>query len=171
VYFAKQEEGKFLPGLEPSNKAPHFKVYDHAREFSATLNLITVLQNYKISLSKESKQKFSYKLEVSDDTLTASLIIYDKFSKLIGEKNKAIVVIPAGSDVFNYLKSGKKEIPKFVEYKKNLTDRGWQVIDTMEAFSKLPENEISNYFICDGHWNEKGNALAAEYINKTLVKK
>lgn len=170
VYFAEKVEGKFLPGLEPENKAPHFTVYDHLTEFSATLNLVTVLKNYKISLSKESQQKFSYNLEVPEDARLASLIIHDKFSKLIGQKNKYVVIIPAGSDVFHYLKTGKKKVPKFEEFKSKLSEQGWQVIDTMDTFASLPENKISEYFICDGHWNDKGNALAAEYILKTIKK-
>ncbi|OGE40084.1 hypothetical protein A3D25_04755 [Candidatus Daviesbacteria bacterium RIFCSPHIGHO2_02_FULL_43_12] len=168
VYFAKQEEGKFLPGLEPENRTPHFKIYQGAREFSAFLNLLVVLQNYKISLSKQSATQFAYNLEVSEDAKQATLIAYDKFAQLIGDKKKYIFVIPAASDVFYYLKTGKAKVPQFEEFKDSLTSQGWQVIDTIDAFANLPEDKIPEYFICDGHWNYKGDQLVADYLHKII---
>lgn len=171
VYYAKQKKGAYLPGLEPDNKDEYFKVYDNIKEFSAFLNLLTVLKNYKISLSKQTTIQYARTLDVTDDELTANLIIYDKFAKEIGDKKKYIHVIPSASDVIQYKNSGKAKSPKLENFKQELTKQGWTVIDPIDEFAKLPDNEIPNYFICDGHWNEKGDKLVADYIYKTIKKK
>ncbi len=170
VYLAKKVEGKYLTGLEPENKKVHFKLYDNLREFSAFLNLMTVLKNYKISLSSESKIQYAYDLQVSDDVIKANLIVYDKFAKLIGDKKKYIYVVPSASDVFHYKKTGKKKVKKFEDFKNELKKQGWQVIDLIDVFANLPEKDLPNYFICDGHWNAKGDALVATYLSKLLKK-
>ena len=168
IYFTKHVEGKYLPGLEPENKSSHFKIYDSWKEFSAFLNLLAVLKNTKYSLSKDGQgaKQFAYKLDVPEDSITASLLVHDKFSKLIGDKKKYILVMPSATDVFYYINNGKPKIPKLEEFKKSLSSQGWQVIDAIDAFAYLPENEIPGYFICDGHWNDKGNKLVAEYVLK-----
>lgn len=172
VYYAKHIEGKYLAGLEPANKSAHFKIYSSWREFSALLNLIAVLENTKYSLSKDGQgaKQFAYKLDVPEDAITASLLVYDKFSKLIGDKKKYILVMPSATDVFYYVNNGRPKIPKFEEFKKNLGSQGWEVIDLIDVFANVPENEIPGYFICDGHWNGKGNKLVAEYLHKLTIK-
>lgn len=167
-HFADKIEGKFLPGMEPENRAAHFTVFDNAREFSALMNLITVLKNYKISLSKESAQQFAYELDVPDDSLTANVLIYNRFSEFVGDKRKYVFIIPSATDVLYYVKTGKVKPAKVEQLKETLTKQGWRVIDTIDAFASLPEDKIPEHFICDGHWNDKGNKLAADYIYKAI---
>ncbi len=169
VYYTEKIKGKYLPGLEPENKKAHFTTYTNWREFSALYNLLTVMQNYKISLNSNRKlSESAYDLNVSDDAIAANLIVYDKFAKLINDKKKYIYVIPAATDVFYYRNNGKKKVPKFEAFKKNLTSQGWTVIDLIDVFANLPEKEIPGYFICDGHWNAKGNKLVADHLYKAL---
>jgi hypothetical protein len=169
-YYAPQIKGKYLLGLEPQNKKAYFKTYDNWKEFSAFLNLLTVLKNHKITFSNQTTIPYARKLNVSDDEIKANLIVYDKFSQLIGNKKKYIYIVPSGSDVIQYKESGNKKIAKFENFKKELTKQGWTVIDLIDVFAKVPDKDLPSYFICDGHWSAKGDELVAEYLNKKLQK-
>lgn len=166
VYFAEKVERRYLLGLEPENRSAHFTVYSNWKEFSAFLSLFNFIQSNKLYFSKDSAlaKKSSYNLAVSDDAITVSLLVHDKFSKLIGDKKKYVIIIPSATDVYYHLKSKKQKIPKFEEFKKSLSNQGWQVIDLIDVFTALPEAKIPEYFICDGHWSDKGNKLVAEYL-------
>ncbi len=170
VYPAKKVEGKYLLGLEPENKAAHFTVYTSWKEFSAFLSLFNFIQSNKLYFSKDSAlaKKFNYNLEFSDDTITASLLAHEKFSKLIGNKKKYLIIIPSVTDVYYYLNSKKQNAPKMEKFKNSLSHQGWQVIDLIDVFANLPQDKIPEYFICDGHWSAKGNELVAEYLYKIM---
>ena len=173
VYFAEKVEGKYLLGLEPENKAAHFTVYSNWKDFSAFLNLSNFIQAYNLYFSKDSAgaKKFTYNLDFSDDAIIASLLVHEKFSKLIGDKDKYILVIPSATDVYHYLNSGKQKSPKMEKFKKSLSNQGWQVIDPIDVFANLPEDKIPEYFICDGHWSAKGDKLIAEYLYNLIKTK
>lgn len=166
LYFAPKVERKYLLGLEPENKAAHFTVYSNWKEFSAFLNLSNFIQAHNLYFSKDSAgaKKFNYNLDFPDDAITANLLVHEKFSKLIDDKKKYILIIPSATDVYHYLNSGKQKSPKMESFKKSLESYGWQVIDSMDAFARLPEDKIPEYFICDGHWSAKGTKLVAEYL-------
>ena len=172
IYPAEKVEGKYLLGLEPENKAAHFKVYENWKDFSAFLNLSNFTYSYKLYFSKDSMlaKKFNYNLEFSEDAIAASLLTHNKFAKLIGDKKKYIIVIPTANDVFYYINNGKPKVPKFEEFKKSLSNQGWQVIDTIDIFAKIPQDKISEYFICDGHWSAKGDKLVAEYLYDFMLR-
>lgn len=171
IYTAPKIEGAYTFGLEPKNKTAHFTTYSNWREFSAFLNLSRFIQSHLTYFSKNSAlaKKSNYNLEFPEDAITASLLVHEKFSKLIGDKKKYILIIPSANDVYYYLDSNKPKAPRMENFKKTLADQGWQVIDSMEAFTNLPADKIPEYFICDGHYSAKGDRLVAEYINKAVT--
>lgn len=170
VYFAPYVKGKFVPGAEPKTKELPPKLYENWKDFSASLNLFRFIQDHKVYFSRKGAlaQEFNYNLKgVQDDSITAVVLLYDKFAKLAGDKKKYVVVLPSATDIYHYL-NRKQKSPKMEEFKKNLTKQGWQVIDAIDAFVNLPENKISSYYLCDGHPSAKANELFAQYIYKFI---
>lgn len=176
VYYAPKVEGKYLLGLEPSNRAAHFTVYSDWTDFSAFLNLSKFIEAHNLYFSKNSAgaKKFNYDLNFPadiDDSVRADVLWHEKFSKLIGDKKKYVLIIPTATDVYHYLNSGKQKAPKMESYKKSLSDQGWQVIDLIDVFASLPQDKIPEYFICDGHWSAKGHKLVADYVYNLIKTK
>ena len=170
IYLSPYVKGKFTAGLEPKNRALHFKVFNDWKDFSAFLRVAEFIQSNKVYFSKDSDlaKTFRYDLEYPDDAITATLLLYDKFSKLIGDKKKYVVIIASAPDVYHYINNGKRKSPKMESFKESLRSQGWQVIDTMDAFGTLSYEEIPQHFICDGHWSAKGIELAAKYVHKSI---
>lgn len=170
VYMAPKIEGAYTFGLEPKNRAAHFTTYSNWREFSAFLNLSNFIQSNLVYFSKNSAlaKKSNYNLDFPEDTITASLIVHEKFSKLIGDKKKYVLIIPSINDVYYFLNNKKQKAPRMESFKQSLTDQGWKVIDPVNTFASLPVDKIPEYFICDGHYSAKGDKLVAEYINKAI---
>lgn len=170
VYFIPRVKGKYVPSLDPKNNSSDSKTPLNLKTFSAFLMASEFIQDHKIYFSKDSalSRKSTYDLDFSEDDIIATRLIYEKFSKLIGEKKKYVVLLPSAIDVYHYLNSKNHVYTRFEQFKKDLNSQGWYVIDAINAFSSVPEKEIPKYFICDGHWSAKGNQLAAQYISKFI---
>jgi len=171
VYFAPKVDGKFVPELDPKNKVSNYKFYSSWKDFSAFMRISEFIRDRKVYFDKDSPflKRTNYNLEFSDDQVTATLIAYDKFSKLIGNKRKYVAVLPSIPDIHYYLNNGRQKAPKFEEFKDELTSQGWQVIDTINAFANISTDDISKYYIvCDGHPSAEGHELFAKYIYKFI---
>lgn len=168
VYYAPFVKGKFVPGLEPKNKVTA-KLYDSWTDFSAALNLVRFINGHNIYFKRENAltAKYYYNLDYSDDATTATVLMYDKFAKLIGDKEKYVLMFPSATDIYHYL-AQKKIPPKMETFKKTLSGQGWKVIDAIYAFSDIPEKEVSKYWLCDGHPSAQGYKLIANYVHKFI---
>ncbi len=168
VYYAPFVKGKYVPGNEPRKEEPA-KLYENWKDFSASLNLFRFIQDHKVYFSRKGAlaSKFTYNLDYSNDAITAVVLLYDKFAKLIGDKKKYVVILPSATDVYHSLIK-KQKTPKMEEFKKNLSNQGWQVFDAIDAFVNLPENKLSSYYLCDGHPSAKAYELFAQYIYKFI---
>lgn len=165
VYYSPKRQ--FVRELDPANKIPEYKYYSSWKDFSAFIRISEFIKDRKIYFDKNSTfvKKTNYNLEFSEDQIAATLIAFDKFSKLIVNQKKYIVILPSIPDVVYYLSNREQKIPKFEEFKNKLEQQGWQVIDARDAFANISTDDIPKYYIvCDGHPSVQGHKLMAEYI-------
>lgn len=86
---------------------------------------------------------------------------FDKISEETGQMPKLYVIIPDRNDINKFKANGVNNFTPFMQ--ERYAKHNVQFIDLMVLFASLKNPE--DYFIsCDGHWNEAGNRLVADYI-------
>lgn len=163
-YFSPKR--KFVRELDPANEIPEYQYFTSWKDFSAFLKLSEFIRDRKIHFDAISQaQKTSYSLDFSQDQIIATELALARLSDEAASKKRFIAVLPSVPDVQYYLNNKGKKIEKYEAFTKKLEAQGWKVIDALDAFSGIANEDVTKYFIiCDGHPSSQGYERMASYI-------
>jgi hypothetical protein len=151
------------------------------------LNINTVVSNIKLFLtdftwSSNTLRSLSYLISKKDSTVGSSylsatisqqnnmLAAYKKIVEIANGKPVNFIIIPYIKDILVLNENVKDMIISQIWYQglQSLAyESGGVFIDLLDF---LPDNSFSIFHSCDTHWNDEGNAWAAEIISKALKK-
>ena len=77
-----------------------------------------------------------------------------------------VVLLPAPPDFPRYMQSGTPPLGRELEAIGQA--RGFRVVDLLPEMARRSRDWTEYFFTCDYHWNERGNAVAAEILEERL---
>ena len=77
-----------------------------------------------------------------------------------------VVLLPAPPDFPRYAQSGPSPLARDLDAIGH--DRGFRVVDLLPEMARRSRDWSEYFFACDYHWNERGNAVAAQILQERL---
>lgn len=139
-------------------------------ELETNSNIVNLIYYLSGKMSKERQNLGNNSMfEAPPINTNASFDFLNSFDNLVSNakgKNIALVLIPDLKDILAFKKTKINKLTPFL--KNRYASSTVVIIDLLQMFSDFKGNPEDLFIKCDGHWNEKANELAAQYLTQNI---
>lgn len=139
----------------------HKKIIRFAKAYTVWANIASYIRYKKIT--EKEQNKFSYYYHYSKAEIDRLYYIVREIKKSAQNKKIILLVIPTEEDVEIFREKGESKLGQ--ELSIFCSAENIELIDMLPFISKQQTNL---YLSCDGHWNESGNTIVADFLEQKI---